>query len=97
MALKCPFVQVPENANDRDIIGAARDIMIASAQKFKLTYLSCKRDMSNLLALSALQVSHSGGIPSPPSYPNPPHPLSLPSCFKWIAEARCGAPVLVGI
>lgn len=49
-------LQVPENANDRDLIGAARDIMIASAQKFKLTYLSCKRDMSNLLSLSALQV-----------------------------------------
>ena len=49
-------MQVPENADDKDLITAARDIMMASAQKFKLTYLSCKRDMSTLLALSAIQV-----------------------------------------
>ena len=50
------ILQVPENADDKDLITAARDIMMASAQKFKLTYLSCKRDMSTLLALSAIQV-----------------------------------------
>lgn len=49
-------VQVPENADDKDLISAARDIMQASAQKFKLTYLSCKKDMSTLLSLSAIQV-----------------------------------------
>ena len=47
---------MPENAEDKDLITAARDIMMASAQRFKLTYLSCKRDMSTLLALSAIQV-----------------------------------------
>ena len=50
-------MQVPENAEDRGLIAYARDIMAASAQRFKLTYLSCKRDMSTLLALSAIQVS----------------------------------------
>lgn len=50
------FLQIPETAEDRELISSARNIMLASAQKFKLTYLSCKRDMSTLLALSAIQV-----------------------------------------
>ena len=53
------FLQVPENAQDKQLVGAARGIMKASSQRFDLTYLSCKRDISTLLALSAVQVPHS--------------------------------------
>lgn len=56
VVLRSVLLQVPETAEDKELVGAAQGIMQASAQKFKLTYLSCKRDISTLLALSAIQV-----------------------------------------
>ena len=49
--------QVPSKARDQEIVNAAKNIMFNSAQKLQLTELSGRRDMSLLLAQSAVQVS----------------------------------------
>lgn len=48
--------QVPSKARDQEIVNAAKNIMFNSAQKLQLTELSGRRDMSLLLAQSAVQV-----------------------------------------
>lgn len=48
-------VQVPSQARDQEIVNAAKNIMFSSAQKLQLTELSGRRDMSLLLAQSAVQ------------------------------------------
>lgn len=50
------YCQAPQQAKDRAIWKSAKAIMEASAQKFNLTDLSTRRDMSMLLAQSAVQV-----------------------------------------
>ena len=56
-------VQAPQASADRAIWTSAKAIMEASAQKFNLTDLSTRRDMSMLLAQSAVQVqpTHAAG------------------------------------
>ena len=49
--------QVPAADRDIEIVTAAKNIMFSSAQKLQLTELSGRRDMSLLLAQSAVQVS----------------------------------------
>jgi hypothetical protein len=49
-------LQVPSQARDKEIVNAAKNIMFSSAQKLQLTELSGRRDMSLLLAQSAVQV-----------------------------------------
>jgi len=49
-------LQVPAQARDKEIVNAAKNIMFSSAQKLQLTELSGRRDMSLLLAQSAVQV-----------------------------------------
>ena len=49
-------MQSPQNASDKAIWASAKAIMEASAQRFNLTDLSTRRDMSMLLAQSAVQV-----------------------------------------
>ena len=49
-------MQIPDLGRDQEIVNAAKNIMFNSAQKFKLTELSGRRDMSLLLAQSAVQV-----------------------------------------
>ena len=49
-------VQTPDLGRDQEIVNAAKNIMFNSAQKFRLTELSGRRDMSLLLAQSAVQV-----------------------------------------
>ncbi|KAA6419289.1 MAG: hypothetical protein FRX49_10813 [Trebouxia sp. A1-2] len=48
-------VQVPAQQRDKEIVNAAKNIMFSSAQKLQLTELSGRRDMSLLLAQSAVQ------------------------------------------
>lgn len=48
--------QVPAADRDIEIVTAAKNIMFSSAQKLQLTELSGRRDMSLLLAQSAVQV-----------------------------------------
>ncbi|KAL0047458.1 hypothetical protein WJX82_003858 [Trebouxia sp. C0006] len=48
-------VQVPSQERDKEIVNAAKNIMFSSAQKLQLTELSGRRDMSLLLAQSAVQ------------------------------------------
>ncbi|KAL3139211.1 hypothetical protein ABBQ32_005982 [Trebouxia sp. C0010 RCD-2024] len=48
-------VQVPASDRDQEILNAAKSIMFSSAQKLQLTELSGRRDMSLLLAQSAVQ------------------------------------------
>ncbi|KAK9797373.1 hypothetical protein WJX73_006662 [Symbiochloris irregularis] len=48
-------VQAPQQVGDRGIWESAKAIMEASAQRFNLTDLSTRRDMSMLLAQSAVQ------------------------------------------
>jgi len=50
-------LQVPSQERDKEIVNAAKNIMFSSAQKLQLTELSGRRDMSLLLAQSAVQVS----------------------------------------
>ena len=50
-------MQVPAEERDIEIVTAAKNIMFSSAQKLQLTELSGRRDMSLLLAQSAVQVS----------------------------------------
>lgn len=50
-------MQVPASDRDQEILNAAKSIMFSSAQKLQLTELSGRRDMSLLLAQSAVQVS----------------------------------------
>ena len=49
-------VQIPAQNRDQEIVNAAKNIMFSSAQKLQLTELSGRRDMSLLLAQSAVQV-----------------------------------------
>lgn len=49
-------MQTPDLGRDQEIVNAAKNIMFNSAQKFRLTELSGRRDMSLLLAQSAVQV-----------------------------------------
>ena len=49
-------MQVPAQERDQEIVNAAKNIMFTSAQKLQLTELSGRRDMSLLLAQSAVQV-----------------------------------------
>ena len=49
-------LKVPSQARDQEIVNAAKNIMFSSAQKLQLTELSGRRDMSLLLAQSAVQV-----------------------------------------
>lgn len=49
-------VQAPQHSKDRAIWSSAKAIMEASAQRFNLTDLSTRRDMSMLLAQAAVQV-----------------------------------------
>ena len=49
------LLQVPAAQKDVEIVTAARNIMFSSAQKLQLTELSGRRDMSLLLAQSAVQ------------------------------------------
>jgi len=64
-------LQVPSQERDKEIVNAAKNIMFSSAQKLQLTELSGRRDMSLLLAQSAVQVSvvslhfHGGSLQLP--------------------------------
>ena len=49
-------MQIPAQDRDQEIVNAAKNIMFSSAQKLQLTELSGRRDMSLLLAQSAVQV-----------------------------------------
>ena len=82
-------MQVPENAADRDLLAAAGDIMAASAQKFKLTYLSCKRDMSTLLAQSAVQVKHLLAVSSMKHCSRPLDLISSLNMQPGVASVYC--------
>lgn len=68
-------LQVPASDRDQEILNAAKSIMFSSAQKLQLTELSGRRDMSLLLAQSAVQVC------PPPTPHNPAPPGFNASCM----------------
>ena len=56
LALRQLGLQAPAKAADKAVWESAKAIMANSAQKLNLTDIACRRDMSMLLAQSAVQV-----------------------------------------